>query len=248
ALVRIGDENIRLFRTRLSVGEARDRARAAAALANAGPAAREAIHALRDHLGDEDARVRSATLSALVALDETPGSKTATLVARSLGRDLADSPQLDGADAIARGRLALTLLSRAGKDAKGALRPLQLILWDGPAPLRQGAAQVLGKLGGDGDKALDRAMAVGDRHVRDAALPGLLADRERRRNLPLTLDSLARIEPLADTARTRSLVEAMGYIANRGRTLDRTLTRIAQRAPALAPVVTLAQRRLSIGF
>jgi HEAT repeat protein len=74
ALISIGDDNIAQFRRRLSVGDARDRARAAAALANAGPAARNAIHALRDHVTDDDPRVRGATLTALAALDETPAT------------------------------------------------------------------------------------------------------------------------------------------------------------------------------
>jgi len=248
ALIRIGDENIALFRHRLGVGDARDRARAAAALANAGPAARAAIHALRDHVSDDDARVRGATLTALAALDETPGSKTATLVARSLARDLSDSPQLATAEAIARARTALTLLARAGKQAKGALRTLQMVLWDGPSPLRPAAAQVLGKIPGDGDKALMLAVAAGDVLVREAALQGFLADRERRRSLPVLLDSLGRMNLTADTARTRSMVEVLGYVGRKGRAVDRTLTKVAQRAPALLPAVTLARRRLSIGF
>ncbi|MES3032619.1 MAG: HEAT repeat domain-containing protein [Gemmatimonadota bacterium] len=248
ALVRIDDQNIKLFRKRLSVGEARDQARAAAALANAGPAARDAIHALRDHVGDDDGRVRGATLTALAALDETPGSKTATLVARSLSRELSDAPLLDGADAIARARTALTLLARAGKNAKGAQRPLQMILWDGPAPLRQSAAQVLGRIPGDGDKALILAMAAGDAAVREAALQGFLVNRERRRALPAVIDTLGRIDLNADTARTRSLVEVLGYVGRKDRNLERTLSRVAQRAPSLAPAVTLARRRIAIGF
>jgi len=248
ALVQIGRENIDLFRARLSLGEPRDRARAAAALANAGPAAKSAIHALRDHLGDEDSRVRGATLTALAALDERPGSRTATLVGQSLARELADSPLLDASDAIARGRTALSLLLRAGKDAKGARRPMQLILWDGPAPLRQAAAQVLGKIPGDGDAALDIALASGGPLVRDAALQGLLITRERRRKLPAVLDTLNRIEPATDTARTRALVEALGYVGSRNRGTDRALQRVVQRAPALTPIVILARRRLTIGF
>ena len=248
ALVRVDEQNITLFRKRLSVGEPRDRARAAAALANAGPAARTAIHALRDHVSDDDGRVRGATLTALAALDETPGSKTATLVSRSLARELSDSPQLDGGDAIARARTALTLLARAGKQARGAHRPLQMILWDGPAPLRQSAAQVLGRIPGEGDKALILAMAAGDARVREAALQGFLVDRERRRALPAVLDSLGRIDPNADTARTRSLIEALGFVGRKDRNLERTLTRVLERAPSLAPAVTLARRRISIGF
>ncbi len=248
ALVQIGDENIRLFRNRLGVGDARDRARAAAALANAGVAARNAIHALRDHVGDEDARVRGATLTALVALDETPGKKTATLVGKSLARELSDSPQLDGSDAIARARSALTILTRAGRNASGAQQPLQLILWDGPAPLRANAAQVLGKMPGDGDKALARALAAGDERVREAALLGLLADRSRRRALPAVVDSLQKMDPLADTARARVFIEALGYVGTRNRSLDRALNRALQRAPSLGPAVTLARRRLTIGF
>lgn len=248
ALVQISRENIDLFRARLSLGEPRDRARAAAALANAGPAAKSAIHALRDRLDDEDPRVRGATLTALAALDERPGTRTATLVGRSLARDLGDSPTLDASDAIARGRTALSLLLRAGKDAKGARRPMQLILWDGPAPLRQTAAQVLGKIPGDGDKALDIALAAGGPLVRDAALQGLLVNRERRRTLPAVLDTLGRTEPGADTARTRALVEALGYVGARSRSLDRALNRVVQRAPVLTPVVALARRRLTIGF
>ncbi len=248
ALITIAEDNITEFRRRLSVGDARDRARAAAALANAGPAARAAIHALRDHVSDDDPRVRGATLAALAALDETPGSKTATLVARSLARDLSDSPQLDGADAIARARTALTLLARAGRHAKGAQRTLQVVLWDGPSPLRQSAAQVLGKMPGDGDKALMRAITAGDAFVRDAAVKGFLADRERRRQLPVVLDSLGRIDLAADTARTRAMVEVLGYVGQKNRSTDRALTRVAQRVPSLLPAVTLARRRLTIGF
>jgi len=248
ALVQIGDENIRLFRRRLGVGEPRDRARAAAALANAGPAARDAIHALRDHLADEDPRVRSAALAALTALDETPGAKTATLVGRSLVRELSESPQLAGGDAIARARAALGLLLRAGKQATGAQRPVKLLLWDGPAPLRPSAAQVLGKLGSAGDEALLVAMAAGDASVRDAALIGLLSDRERRRAMRPVLDTLRAIDPARDTARTRALVEAVGYVAVRTREVDRALGRVLERAPALTSAVTLARRRLTIGF
>jgi hypothetical protein len=248
ALVQIGDENIRAFRDRLGVGDARDRARAAAALANAGVAARGAIHALRSHVGDEDARIRGATLAALIALDESPGSRTATLVGRSLARELSDSPQLDGGAAILRAQAALTLLARAGKGAKGAQQPLQLILWDGPAPLRASAAQVLGKIRGDGDKALGLALAAGDLLVREAALTGLLIERGRRRELPAVLDSLRHIDPAADTARTRALIDALGYVGLKHRDTDRALTRAQQRAPSLAPAVALARRRLAIGF
>ena len=248
ALVQIGDDNIRTFRTRLSVGEPIDRARAAAALANAGVAARIAIHALRDHVGDEDPRVRGACLSALAALDETPGNTTATLVARSLLREISDSPLLDASDAVLRARTALTILTRAGKHAKGALRPMQLILWDGPSPLRAGAAQVLGKIPGEGDYALSLAVAAGDARVREAALAGLSADRSRRRALPAVLDSLRHIDPQADTARTRVMVEAIGMVATRDRTVDRALDRVLKAAPSLAATVTLARRRLAIGF
>lgn len=248
ALVQIGDENIHLFRDRLAVGEPLDRARAAAALANAGVAARMAIHALRDHVGDDDARVRGACLAALAALDERPGSTTATLVARSLLREIGDSPLLDASNAVLRARTALTILARAGTQAKGALRPMQLILWDGPAPLRVSAAQVLGKIPGDGDKALSLALAAGDERVRDAALQGLLADRSRRRALPVVLDSLRHIDPQADTARTRTLVEALGYVGTRTRDVDQALDRVQQRAPSLLSTVTLARRRLTIGF
>lgn len=248
ALVQLGDDNIRAFRDRLSVGEARDRARAAAALANAGTAARIAIHALRDHVGDEDARIRSATLTALAALDDTPGSRTATLVARSLARDLSDSPTLESPEAIARARTALTILGRAARNAKGAAPTLQLILWDGPAPLRTTAAQVLGRIPGTGDRALSLAMAAGDGVVRDAALLGLMAERARRRALPAVVDSLRHIEPARDTARTRAMVEALGYVATRHRDVDRALSRVLEKAPALAPAVALARRRLTIGF
>ena len=248
ALVQIGDENIRAFRDRLSIGEPRDRARAAAALANAGKAARIAIHALRDHVGDEDPRVRGATLAALAALDDTPGGKTATLVARSLSRDLSDSPTLDSPDAILRARTALTILGRAAKGAKGALTTLQLILWDGPAPLRTSAAQVLGRIPGAGDRALSQAMAAGDGFVREAALAGLMAERSRRRALPAVVDSLRHIDPARDTARTRAMVEALGYVAQRHRDVDRALARVLEKAPPLAPAVALARRRLTIGF
>lgn len=248
ALVQIANENIQEFRKRLGLGDSRDRARAAAALANAGVAARNAIHALRDHVSDEDSRVRGATLTALAALDEKPGSRTATLVGRSLARELSDSPQLDGSDAIARARTALSLLSRAGNDAKGATQPLQLILWDGPAPLRATAARVLGKIPTAGDKALSLALAAGDERVREAALIGLLADRSRRRALPAVLDSLKHIDPAKDSARARSFVEALGFVASRSRDVDQALTRTLERAPALAPTIALARRRLSIGF
>ena len=248
ALVQIGDENIRLFRDRLGLGDARDRARAAAALANAGVAARVAIHALRDHVGDDDARVRGASLTALAALDETPGATTATLVARSLLREISESPLLEDGDAVLRARTALLILARAGKTSKGALRPMQLILWDGPAPLRTSAARVLGKLPGDGDKALALAIAAGDVRVREAALQGLLADRSRRRQLTAVVDSLRQIDPALDTARTRTMVEALGYVAIRNRNVDHALDRVLQHEPSLAAAVALARRRLSIGF
>ena len=248
ALVLIGDDNIRAFRDRLAIGEPIDRARAAAALANAGSAARVAIHALRDHVGDDDARVRGACLAALAALDETPGSTTATLVARSLLREISDSPLLDAGDGVLRARTALAILARAGKHAKGALRPMQLILWDGPAPLRTSAARVLGRIPGDGDKALSLAVASGDTRVREAALQGLLADRSRRRALPAVVDSLRRLDPQADTARARAMVEALGYVATRNRGVDKALDHVLQGAPSLAATVTLARRRLAIGF
>ncbi len=248
ALVQIGEENIRLFRHRLGVGEPRDRARAAAALANAGPAARAAIHALRDHLRDDDPRVRGAALAALTALDETPGATTATLVGRSLARELSDSPQLGDGDAVARARSALALLLRAGRQSAGAQRPLKLLLWDGPAPLRAAAAQVLGKLGGAGDEALILALAAGDAPVRDAALTGLLSDRERRRALRPVVDTLRAMDPARDTARARALVDAIGFVAVRNRDVDRALSHALDKAPALAPAVTLARRRLTIGF
>lgn len=248
ALVRIGPEHIEKFRGRLSVGDARDRARAAAALANAGTAARGAIHALRAHVTDDDPIVRGAVLTALAALDETPGKTTASLVARSLARELIDAPQLDGADALARVRTALVLLSRAGTGAQVALRPMQLLLWDGPAPLRQSAAQVLGKLGRSGDEPLARAVAAGDANVREAAIRGLLVDRERRRSMKIVTDSLTAINPMADTARARAMIDALGYVSAAGRDVQRALDRALQRAPTLAPAVALAKRRISIGF
>ena len=248
ALVRLHDDNIRQFRSQLSAPEPRDRARAAAALANAGPAARNAIHALRDHVSDEDGRVRGATLSALMALDATPGTRTASLVGRSLLRELGASPQLDNAEALSRARLALALLARAGRDARDAQRPLQVILWDGPSPLRQSAAQVLGRLRRDGDDALAIAIAAGDAGVRDAALQGLLVERERRRDLKIIVDSLARIAPDADTSRTRAMVEAIGYVGNRDRGIDKAFARVVQLSPAFAPTVASARRRLAIGF
>ena len=248
ALVRLGDDNIRQFRSQLSAPEPRDRARAAAALANAGPAARNAIHALRDHVSDEDGRVRGATLSALMALDATPGTRTASLVGRSLSRELGASPQLDNAEALSRARLALALLARAGRDARDAQRPLQVILWDGPSPLRQSAAQVLGRLRRDGDDALAIAIAAGDAGVRDAALQGLLVERERRRDLKIIVDSLTRIAPDADTSRTRAMVEAIGYVGNRDRGIDKAFARVVQLSPAFAPTVASARRRLAIGF
>ena len=248
ALVQIGDENIREFRNRLSVGEPRDRARAAAALANAGVAARIAIHALRDQVADDDARVRGASLTALATLDPTPGSTTATLVARSLLREISDSPLLDDGDAVLRARTALAILTRAAKNAKAALRPMQLILWDGPAPLRVNAAQVLGRIPGDGDVALSLAIAAGDASVRDAALQGLLADRSRRRPLTAVVDSLRQLDPALDTLRTRVMVDALGYAAIRTRDVDTALDRVVQHAPTMLPAVTLARRRLAIGF
>ena len=248
ALVRLSDDNIRQFRKQLSTPEPRDRARAAAALANAGPAARNAIHALRDHVSDEDGRVRGATLSALMALDAAPGTRTASLVGRSLSRELSASPQLDNAEALSRARLALALLARAGRDARDAQRPLQVILWDGPSPLRQSAAQVLGRLRRDGDNALAIAIAAGDAGVRDAALQGLLVERERRRNLKIIVDSLAHIAPDADTSRTRAMVEAIGYVGNRDRGIDKAFARVVQLSPAFAPTIAAARRRLAIGF
>lgn len=248
ALVRLGNDNIRQFRSLLSAPEPRDRARAAAALANAGPAARNAIHALRDRVSDEDGRVRGATLSALMALDATPGTRTASLVGRSLSRELGASPQLDNAEALSRARLALALLARAGRDARDAQRPLQVILWDGPSPLRQSAAQVLGRLRRDGDDALAIAIAAGDANVRDAALQGLLVERERRRDLKIIVDSLARIAPDADTSRTRAMVEAIGYVGNRDRGIEKAFARVVQLSPAFAPTVAAARRRLAIGF
>ncbi len=248
ALVQISADHITKFRERLGVGEARDRARAAAALANAGNAARGAIHALREHVGDEDARVRGAVLAALVALDETPGATTATLVGRSLARELSDAPGLDDAESIARVRAALTLLTRAGRDAKGAARPLQLLLWDGPAPLRTAAARVLGKMAGQGDDALTRALAAGELPVREAAMAGLLVGRDRRRSMRLAIDTLKAIDPAKDTARTRTLIEALGYVATPNRDLDRALSRVLSKEPSLAGVIGLARRRLTIGF
>jgi len=96
--------------------------------------------------------------------------------------------------------------------------------------------------------ALDAVNAAGDVLVREAALQGFLADRERRRSLPVLLDSLGRMNLTADTARTRSMVEVLGYVGWKDRNVNRTLARVAQRAPALLPAVTLARRRLSIGF
>lgn len=248
ALVQISSDHITKFRERLGVGEARDRARAAAALANAGSAARGAIHALRDHVGDEDARVRGAVFAALVALDETPGATTATLAGRSLARELSDAPGLDDAESMARVRAALTLLTRAGRNAKGAARPLQLLLWDGPAPLRTAAARVLGKMAGQGDDALTRALAAGDLPVREAAMAGLLVGRDRRRSMRLAIDTLKAIDPAKDTARTRTLIEALGYVATPNRDLDRALSRVLSKEPSLAGVIGLARRRLTIGF
>jgi hypothetical protein len=114
--------------------------------------------------------------------------------------------------------------------------------------LRTAAAQVLGRIPGAGDKALAFGISAGDARVREAALQGLLADRTRRRPLPAVLDSLRRIDPAADTARTRTMVDALGYVAVHTKDVDRALDRVLQRASALAPVVALARRRLSIGF
>jgi hypothetical protein len=223
-------------------------ARAAAALANAGPAGRRAIHALRDRVGDNDPRVRGAALRALDALDARPGRTTATLVGRSLARDLRDAPRLETEDAVARARTALSVLTRAGRDARGAIDPLQQVFWDGPAPFRTTVARLLGTLGRDGDRALMRGLAAGDQAVREAALDGLLIERQRRRALPMVLDTLRHANPSADTLRTRQLIEAMGYVAPRSRDLDRALTRIAEREPALRTDIAIARRRLQIGY
>ena len=166
---------------------------------------------------------------------------------RSLARELSDSPSSTRRRRL-RAQTALALLARSGKQSKGAAMPLQQILWDGPTPLRASAAQVLGYIPGSGDKALGLAMAAGEVRVRDAALLGLLADRQRRRSLPAVHDSLKAIDLVLDTARTRAFVDALGYVGVRSRDLDRTLTRTLQRAPSLAAAIALARRRLTIGF
>ena len=79
-------------------------------------------------------------------------------------------------------------------------------------------------------------------------MQGLLADRARRRALPAVVDSLRALDPVLDTARARSMVEAIGLVAIRNRNVDKALDRTLQREPLLAGAVTLARRRLSIGF
>ncbi len=248
ALVQLHNSNTDEFRRRLRAADGRERARAAAALANGGQRARRAIHALRDCLNDADSRVRGGALAALNALDLTPGSRTATLVGKSLERELTDSPQLDALDALARARVALALLTRAGKDARGATRPLTQLLWDGPAPLRTTAAQTLGRINGAGDQQLSMAIAAGDERVRDAALVGLLADRARRRALTEVLDSLPRVDPLTDSTRVFAMVDALGYVGQRNRRTNNVLDALLKRAPTLAPRIATARRRLAIGF
>jgi HEAT repeats len=248
ALLSLNGNNAREFRTQLSSGDARQRARAAAALANGGVAARIAIHALRDRLNDDDSRVRSATLTALDALDATPGKRTALLVGKSLDRELSDSPQLDALDAVARARTALALLARAKRDARGASHPLQLLLWDGPAPLRNSAAQVLGRIPGDGDRALAMALAAGDTRVREAALHGLLTERSRRRRLAAVIDTLRANGIESDSARASALIEAIGYVGEHDRRTRKALAELLVRAPHLSPAIVTARRRLAIGF
>lgn len=248
ALVHGGSDAVREFIAVLERGAPRDRARAAAALANGDDDARTAIHPLRDRLADRDPRVRSAALSALDALDATPGKRTATLVGRALARELMDSPELASPDAIARGRLSLLLLARARNDARNAARPLQLILWDGPAPLRPQAAEVLGTIRGVGDDALAAALAGGDAFVREAAMKGLLADRDRRRPMRAIVDTLRAMRVNDDTLRARQLVDALGLVAKRDRHLDRTLSSLLRSAPFLAPAIQVARRRLALGL
>jgi HEAT repeat protein len=247
ALVRIDGKHIRTLRDALQNDVPRDRARAAAALANAGPNARIAIHPLRDLLADHDSRVRGAALAALDALDATPGRRTASLLGASLTRELSDAPALTDAGAMSRAELALTLLSRAGRDARGASQALQRLLWDGPAPLRDRSARILGHVPGDGDVALSLAIAIGDSTVRDAAMNGLLAERNRRRPLRAVLDSLRAIDPLSDTMRTRTMIDAIGYVSSPSRAVTKALAQLLRRAPVFAPAITTAQRRLAIG-
>jgi HEAT repeat protein len=247
ALVRIDGKHIRTLRDALQNDVPRDRARAAAALANAGPSARFAIHPLRDLLADHDPRVRGAALAALDALDATPGHRTASLLGASLTYELSDAPALTDGGAMSRAELALTLLSRAGRDARGASQGLQRLLWDGPAPLRDRSARILGQVPGDGDVALSLAIAIGDSTVRDAALNGLLAERNRRRPLRAVLDSLRAIDPLSDTMRTRTMIDAIGYASSPSRAVTKALAQLLRRAPVFAPAITTAQRRLAIG-
>ena len=248
ALIAIGGEELDEFIRQLGRGTSRDRARAAAALANGGPAAKQAIHGLRDRLNDNDPRVRTAVLAALDELDATPGHRTAELIGRSLARELMASPSLDAPDAVARARTALTLLTRARRDARAAIRPLQMILWDGPSPLRAAAAEVLGLIPNDGDDALAVALAGGNAAVREAAIQGFMTDRERRRPMRIVVDSLRTIDLRADSVRARQMVDAIGHVARRDRHVDAALKAVLSRAPFLAPSVHTARRRMELGF
>jgi HEAT repeat protein len=247
ALLAVAPGTASRFRALLDTSDARTRARAAAALSRATPA-RGTIHALRDRLADDDARVRGAALAALDALDATPGATTAARVGDAILRETRTLPLLADGDAAARVQVALRVLARAGRDARGAARALQRLVWDAPPATRTEAARVLGRVPGEGDAALATALAAGGTEVREAALAGLLADRERRRDLGAVTDTLRRMAAPIDSARAADLVTALGYVGRRSRAVERALAEVVQRAPALAAAVQDARRRLALGF
>jgi hypothetical protein len=248
ALVAVQPATIARFRTLLDSSDARTRGRAAAALARSGRPSRATIHAVRARLADDDARVRGAALAALDALDARPGRATAQRVGDAILRETTTLPLLADVDAAARVQVALRVLARARRDAAPAVRPLQRLLWDGPVTVRDDAARVLGRTGGAGDAALALALAGGDASLRATALAGLLADRERRRDLAPVVDTLRRLPLPIDSARAAALVDALGYVARRSRGVERTLAELQRRAPVLAPHITDARRRLALGL
>lgn len=247
ALLAVAPRTSARFRALLDTSDARTRARAAAALARATPS-RGTIHALRDRLADDDARVRGATLAALDALDARPGRTTATRIGEAILHETRTLPVLAADDAASRVATAVRILARAGRDADGASRALQRLVWDAPPALRTDAARVLGRIPGAGDAALATALAAGGAAVREAALAGLLADRERRRDLGAVTDTLRRMAAPLDSARAVDLVVALGYVARRTRTVERTLGEVVQCAPMLAGAVQEARRRLALGL
>jgi high-affinity iron transporter len=85
--------------------------------------------------------------------------------------------------------------------------------------------------------ALPASDAKADLQQRAAGLQRLIADK-------------APDETVATAARALAarIAEALGYVGSQNRGLDRALQRVVQRAPALTPIVTLARRRLQIGF